>query len=93
MQILDELLNALQTIEGNVPTLIGIIASAWIVQVTNMLLGYRLNIFGIIPRHVIGIPGIVLSPWLHGSINHIFMNSLFFLRWLDWSRYMVCRRL
>ena len=78
MQILDELLNALQTIEGNVPTLIGIIASAWIVQVTNMLLGYRLNIFGIIPRHVIGIPGIVLSPWLHGSINHIFMNSLFF---------------
>lgn len=78
MGILDQLVNALQAIEQNVPTLISIISLAWAVQVANMFLGYRLNIFGIIPRHVVGLPGIVLSPLLHGSISHIFMNSLFF---------------
>ena len=80
MEIINQLLTAIQQIEANVPTLISLIASAWVVQVANMFLGYRLNLFGIIPRHVIGLPGILVSPWLHGSINHIFMNSLFFLR-------------
>jgi len=78
MEIINQLLTAIQQIEANVPTLISLIASAWVVQVANMFLGYRLNLFGIIPRHVIGLPGILVSPWLHGSINHIFMNSLFF---------------
>ena len=78
MEIIDQLLNAFVQIRANVPSILGWIAIAWIVQIANMFLGYRLNILGIIPRHVIGLPGIVLSPLLHGSINHIFMNSLFF---------------
>ena len=78
MDIITQLLDAIDKIQANVPEILNLIAIAWAVQVANMFLNYRLNIFGIIPRHVIGIPGIVLSPFLHGSINHIFMNSLFF---------------
>ena len=78
MEIIAPLLDAIEQIQTNIPEILNLIAIAWAVQVANMFLNYRLNIFGIIPRHVIGLPGIVLSPFLHGSINHIFMNSLFF---------------
>lgn len=78
MSIIAELQVAIDQIQANIPDLLNLIAVAWAVQAANMFLGYRLNIFGIIPRHVIGLPGIVLSPFLHGSINHIFMNSMFF---------------
>lgn len=78
MSIIAELQSAIDQIQNNLPELLNLIALAWAVQAANMFLGYRLNIFGIIPRHVIGLPGIVLSPFLHGSINHIFMNSMFF---------------
>lgn len=78
MEIISTLLDAIEQIQTNIPEILNLIAIAWAVQVANMFLNYRLNIFGIIPRHVIGLPGIFLSPFLHGSINHIFMNSLFF---------------
>lgn len=78
MQIIDQLLDAINQVQANVPEMLNLIAIAWAVQVANMFLHYRLNIFGIIPRHIIGLPGIVLSPFLHGSVSHIFMNSLFF---------------
>src|SRR5690606_2972312 len=37
---------------------------------------YRLNIFGIYPRKIPGIIGIVFSPFLHGSAQHLFFNSI-----------------
>ncbi|MHA7841465.1 MAG: rhomboid family intramembrane serine protease [Gammaproteobacteria bacterium] len=51
----------------------------------------RLNVFGIYPRHPLGLIGIVCSPFLHGSFNHLFYNSIpLFLLWclmlsLGWS--------
>jgi len=59
--------------------LLSIMAIAWVVQFANAAVGYRLCVFGIVPRTVLGLFGILFSPWLHGSFNHIFMNSLFFL--------------
>ena len=78
MEIINQLLDAINQIKSNIPEIISFIAIAWVVQAANMFMGYRLNIFGIIPRHIIGLPGIILSPFLHGSLSHIFMNSLFF---------------
>ena len=64
--------------QENYHLILYILIIAWAIHLLNSLLAYRLCVLGIIPRHIIGIPGIVLSPWIHGSWNHLFMNSLFF---------------
>jgi membrane associated rhomboid family serine protease len=48
----------------------------FIIHAANALVGYRLNIFGIHPRHLLGLPGILLAPFLHGSWNHLFFNCV-----------------
>jgi membrane associated rhomboid family serine protease len=40
------------------------------------VLNSALNVFGIYPRHLIGLPGIFFSPFLHGDFNHLFFNSI-----------------
>ena len=65
-------------VQINVPFVLHLLALAWGVQVVNMLLGYRLNILGILPRVPVGLLGVVFSPLLHGNLSHIFMNSFFF---------------
>lgn len=58
-----------------VPVLI-MLGILWCIQIVNTFLGRRLNYLGIYPRHLIGLPGIVLSPLLHGDFNHLFFNSI-----------------
>ncbi|MCL5261146.1 MAG: rhomboid family intramembrane serine protease [Gammaproteobacteria bacterium] len=48
----------------------------WFVHIINLLVDYRLNAFGIIPRTFRGLRGIILSPFLHGNFNHLFFNSV-----------------
>jgi len=36
----------------------------------------RLLYLGIIPRRLIGLPGIIFAPFLHANFNHIFFNSI-----------------
>jgi len=49
----------------------------WAIFVLNNLLwGGHLNGYGITPRHVAGLPGILWSPFLHGSFEHIAANTL-----------------
>lgn len=48
----------------------------WIIQCINFMLHYRLNIFGILPRTLTGLPGVLLAPLLHGSFGHLLFNSL-----------------
>lgn len=48
-------------------------------QVANTLTGYALNTFGLIPRSLGGLPGLLLSPWLHGSWLHLLSNLLPFM--------------
>jgi membrane associated rhomboid family serine protease len=47
----------------------------WIVEVFNSFLGHRLGSFGIYPRDVDALPGILLWPLLHGSFQHLIMNT------------------
>lgn len=53
----------------------------WCVNILNWMIGSRLNILGIYPRHVFGLSGIICSPFLHGSFGHLLFNTipLFFL--------------
>lgn len=79
MDILGQLNNMTVMIKAEFPFIISWLAVAWVVQIVNVLLGNRLMIFGILPRSIIGVPGIIMSPFIHGDFNHLFMNSMFFI--------------
>jgi membrane associated rhomboid family serine protease len=44
--------------------------------VNNVLMGGSLTGHGIIPRHTSSLPGIVWSPFLHVSLQHLIANTL-----------------
>ncbi len=46
------------------------------IHIVNFIIGYRLNILGILPRKLRGVPGIVTSPFLHADFNHLFFNAI-----------------
>lgn len=52
------------------------VALLWAIQIVNWILGYGLNpAFGLVPRHVTGMDGIVAMPLLHGSFAHLIANT------------------
>jgi membrane associated rhomboid family serine protease len=57
--------------------IIALVALCWLVFVANNLLchGY-FNQFGIIPRRVQSLPGILWAPLLHASFRHLAANTL-----------------
>jgi len=58
------------------------LAVLWTVHVINTLIfGLRLNAWGIVPRSIDGLWGLLFSPFLHGSFGHLLNNSIAFL-WL-----------
>jgi len=54
-----------------------LIALCWTVfVVNNLILHGHLNQYGIRPRHIGGLPGIIWSPFLHGSFQHLMANTV-----------------
>jgi membrane associated rhomboid family serine protease len=52
------------------------VAILWAVQGVNWATGYRLNAaFGLLPRQITGLDGIVAMPVLHGSLSHLMSNT------------------
>ena len=59
-----------------VATLAAFVALLWVVQVVNWITGYGLNpAFGLIPRQLDGLDGVVAMPLLHGSFAHLMANT------------------
>src|SRR5947199_1112971 len=55
---------------------LALIALCWAVFVlNNLILDGHLNQYGIRPRHIGGLPGIIWSPFLHGSLWHLLANT------------------
>lgn len=48
----------------------------WLFNFFNWMIGSRLNILGIVPRRLWGLPGILFSPFLHQDFNHLLFNSI-----------------
>ena len=48
----------------------------WIVEITNLVFGHQFYIWGILPRNADSLPGIVLHPFIHGSLQHTILNTL-----------------
>lgn len=73
---IDELMQLIHQSAAVFPTTLLWLALLWLIQVVNMSVGYRLNLLGIHPRRLIGVPGIFCAPFLHGSVEHLFFNSV-----------------
>jgi membrane associated rhomboid family serine protease len=67
---------AVDLVTAKVPLALSIIGLLWLILIFNALVGYRLNVLGIYPRHPLGLIGIFFHPFLHGSFNHLFFNSI-----------------
>lgn len=78
MNIIWQLQAIFSSVQNYVPYVLHILVLPWLVQIVNALVGYKLNVLGILPRVPVGMLGIVFCPLLHGSFSHIFMNSFFF---------------
>ena len=59
--------------------IVGFLLVIWAVETLNGFMGHSLSTWGILPRTEIGLRGIPLSPFLHGSFNHVLSNTVPFL--------------
>ena len=80
---IDGLVHLFNLIKENAVLALTVLSVLWGIQIINSLMKYRLNILGLHPRKIRGIPGIIFSPFLHGSFTHIFFNSIPFFVLLD----------
>jgi membrane associated rhomboid family serine protease len=54
-----------------------LVALCWLMfLINNLFLSGYLDRFGITPRHLGGLPGIIWAPLLHGSFSHLLANTL-----------------
>src|SRR6266850_7393978 len=57
--------------------IVSLIAVCWAVFVlNNLILHGHLNQYGIRPRHIGSLLGIIWSPFLHGSLQHLLANTV-----------------
>lgn len=59
--------------------ILGVACLIWAVEAVNMLSGRQLTSLGILPRHLSGLVGIPLGPFVHGSASHALVNTMPFL--------------
>ena len=52
------------------------VLSIWVVFWLEVTFDINLNEFGIRPRSIMGLRGIVFSPFIHGSIEHLYNNTI-----------------
>jgi len=55
--------------------LIGMLATMWVLELVDFLIGGRLDALGITPRSVQGLFGILVAPLLHGGGGHLISNT------------------
>lgn len=61
----------------------GFVATIWVLEFVDVFLGGALNRYGILPRNLIGLRGILFAPFLHGNFAHLIANTIPFLT-LGW---------
>lgn len=56
-----------------------IVGLFWLVKLTENVMDISLVEFGILPLQIEGLPGIIFSPFIHSSYDHLMSNSIPFL--------------
>lgn len=52
------------------------ISLMWLIKAVEVLFNLDFTKFGIYPQHLSGLPGILLSPFIHADLKHLFNNSV-----------------
>jgi membrane associated rhomboid family serine protease len=47
----------------------------WLIEAADLLLGLDLTPYGVYPRELHGLSGVLLAPLIHGSLSHLFANT------------------
>jgi len=68
-----------QRLRSHIVILGAFVIIIWLVEVFDWILGGSLDQFGILPRQIIGLRGIILAPILHGSFGHVAANTIPFI--------------
>jgi len=55
--------------------MIGIIIIMWLIKVIEIVFELDFAFYGVFPRDINMLPGILSAPFIHGSFEHIFSNS------------------
>lgn len=55
---------------------VGFVAVLWAIEVIDVLVGHRLDGWGIEPRSIDGLFGVVAAPLLHGGWAHLIANTV-----------------
>jgi membrane associated rhomboid family serine protease len=53
-----------------------LLGAMWLVEIINAALHDRLDAYGIVPRNTTHLDGIIFSPFLHESFQHLIDNSI-----------------
>lgn len=75
----EQLQDFAQRLRSHVIILGAFIILIWLLELTDWLLGGSLDQFGILPRQLIGLRGIVAAPVLHGGFGHVAANTIPFI--------------
>ncbi|MCH2194128.1 rhomboid family intramembrane serine protease [Kordia sp.] len=52
------------------------ILSIWLVYWSEIRFGFRFNDYGVYPRSFKGLRGVIFSPFIHGSMRHLWNNTV-----------------
>ena len=79
------------------PTLF--VLAFWVVRIIELLPGIDFSHYGILPRQIVGLKGILFSPFIHSGFNHLISNSvpffilmfalIYFYRWLSYRIFIL----
>ena len=55
---------------------VSLVIGLWLIKLIEFEYGYDFSSWGLLPRNITGLRGILFSPLLHGSFDHLGANSL-----------------
>lgn len=61
---------------GTVAYPLFLVLSLWVTFWLDVRFGVDTSLLGVYPRKLLGLPGVLLSPWAHASLSHLYQNSL-----------------
>ncbi|MEN7547166.1 rhomboid family intramembrane serine protease [Rapidithrix thailandica] len=67
------------TLSKSIRLPLSVVCVYWLIEVVEYNLQLDLGHWGILPRSFVGLPGILLSPFLHGNFNHLLSNTPTFI--------------
>jgi len=65
-----------QNLKRNLTSAFLVLVLLWIIELIDVILPVDLVQFGIVPRNIVGLRGILFAPFLHAGWYHLISNSL-----------------